>query len=98
MKASRFYHITSEDWGYETTLSPRYVVNGQHFPARICVSPTIVGCLVAAPDKTLSGIVKVYETSTALAIACSDEWDAWCTKEHWLLKPHTFTYRLSIPS
>ncbi len=93
-----YFHITPEDWGDKVKLHPRsdgdYRSGDEPNISRICVCPTIAGCISAV--WSCYGIarqkhVSVYRTLkqkhavTPIGVA-----DSHITGEVWLLKPAMF--------
>lgn len=85
------YHITTKDWPDRIRLSPR--IEGEFrderepLVARICVSETISGCMVAVyPCLDLSRSVKIYRTfGRVRGYIPQNVCDSKITKEKWLL-------------
>jgi hypothetical protein len=89
------YHITQELWPDEIALYPRkrgrYRAMAESTIKRICVCPTVEGCLAALgcclqPDRPAS----VYKTYAHAIPADESVGDATVTGEHWILKPAKF--------
>lgn len=91
-----YYHITQKNWPPKKLLKPKsYGSNrGDDEPTdcRICVAPTIEGCLLALGcclDNWRPAFV--YRTSNkAIAKKPYDVTDAKITGEMWLIKPTSF--------
>jgi len=88
------YHLTTAYFGKKTTLIPRE--KGEHRPIdepdvpRICVAPTISGCLLAlGPLLSRGDTVRVYATY-AETIPAYDVLDSHITGECWVIKPAEF--------
>jgi len=95
-KKGVFYHISPEDLGAEVEFTPRRPVRAlpeEPDTPRICVSPSIAGCLVAGvSDPSDWSEFFVYSTE-ADAIPAEGVFDSVVTEEHWILEPTVF-YRI----
>lgn len=88
-----WYHISRKDFGPEVKFLPRTPITacqGEPDTPRICVSPSLAGCLVAGVigficDKH----IYIYATH-AHAVPAYEVFDADVTEEHWILKPAIF--------
>jgi len=93
-----YYHITTKNWPDDITLKPRkYGANrADEEPkiSRICVAPTIEGCLIALGScLPLSSNIYIYRTIRKVkAITPNDVIDSKITGEMWLLRPIKFKY------
>jgi hypothetical protein len=90
-----YYHITQKKWAYKKLLKPKsYGSNrGDDEPVdrRICVSPTIEGCLLALGCCLSYAPAFVYRTSNkVIANKPYDVQDAKITGEMWLIRPASF--------
>lgn len=95
-----WYHLTVEDWGVKTTLTPqRSGINcgsdseEQNLEPRICVAPSRAHCLAALPYSDMeTNTLNVYRAKGTPTPADPDIiYDADITKEHWFLTPTEFT-------
>jgi len=91
-----YYHITQKDWRYKKKLKPKsYGSNrGDEEPndRRICVSPTIEGCLLAL-GCCLGGSRPAYVYRTSSIVIAKKPYnvdDAKITGEMWLIRPTSF--------
>jgi hypothetical protein len=91
-----YYHITQKRWSNKKILKPRsYGANrghGEPDDLRICVAPTIEGCLLA-----LGSCLEYYKTTyvyrTSNKVIAKKPYevdDAKITGEMWLIRPTTF--------
>ncbi len=93
-----YYHITTRSWPKNVLLKPRkYGANRadeEPKTARICVAPTIEGCLIALGScLPLSSDLYIYRTVRKInAIKPIDVIDSEITEEMWLLRPINFKY------
>lgn len=96
MKKQYYYHITDENWGNHIVLNPRKDGDNRDpkepLTSRICVCPTIEGCLIAIYLQDMRTI-NVYRTEKeVLAENPYQVLDAHITGEKWLTKPTKFIY------
>ena len=91
-----YYHVTQKRWPNRLQLKPRdwgyHRMDEEPDDARICVSPTIEGCLIALAG-CIEGdsIVSVYKTVCKVkAISPVNVIDSKITEEMWLVRPTTF--------
>lgn len=96
-KKQYYYHITQKiSWGNEIILFPKsYGKNrsdGEIETPRICVSPTIEGCLVALGDLlNINKPIYIYRTKYKVQSSLAKEInDASITGEKWMLRPTIF--------
>lgn len=94
------FHLTVRDFGEKVTLIPQE--KGQHRPyqepevPRICVAPTISGCLLAlGPLFCFDDRVYVYQTN-APTLEPYDVLDSHLTGERWIVQPAFFILRFSF--
>lgn len=91
-----YFHMTTMDYGDMVEFTPRKphcAVEGEPDDPRICVSPSLAGCLVAGSFRLkFVDNIFVYAT-TARAHAISDDlvFDAEVTEEHWIEEAVIFT-------
>lgn len=97
VKPHHFYHITMGNWGNRVRLIPRsyscYRASDEPDISRICVCPTIEGCInavwpcYAGPYHKVS----IYRTLRKVhSFKPKSVTDASITGERWLLKPTVF--------
>lgn len=97
-----YYHLTTKDYGPIVEFYPRRpesAFEDEPDDPRICVSPSLAGCLVAGSfawneDYT----IYVYATKTeARPITSEEVFDADVTEEHWIEEPAVFVKVGEIP-
>lgn len=92
-----YYHVTNQDFGKEVVLIPRKYGDNRsdeepQLP-RICVAPTIEGCLISLGlncidvDKQLNIYRTKYKVETMKPY---DVCDAYITGERWVVDPTSF--------
>jgi len=88
-----WYHISTTDFGPEVKFLPREPTSscqGEPDTPRICVSPSLAGCLVAGVvGFSFPNTIYVY-TTHAPAVPATGVFDAEVTEEHWILQPAIF--------
>ena len=96
-KPQYLYHITHEHWGNNKLLYPRAkgINRGDYEPyiRRICVCPTIEGCLTALGAALLYGVdIQVYRTmKQEESMLPYEVTDSYITGEKWLVRPTHFS-------
>jgi hypothetical protein len=90
-----YYHLTPDDYGPVVEFYPRRPISaGDDEPddARICVSPSLAGCMVAGAFSVTNNLVLYAYATKAEAhlVDVSDVFDADVTEEHWILDPAVF--------
>jgi len=92
-----YYHITNEPWKNTVRLYPRETGDNRDErepkTARICVAPTIEGCLVAMyVNRSMFGeYVYLYRTKNKVTARKSTGiMDSHITGEKWIVRPTTF--------
>ena len=104
-KPRYWFHVTDKkDWGNEKTLRPRTpcsVATDENceplepLTPRICVAPTISGCLSAI---WYCGNESIYVTAKKVKAVKAKAPDARVTGEHWILEPCKFVAYRDISS
>jgi hypothetical protein len=91
-----YYHVTQEEWPNKIKLRPRSFGDNRSddepTDSRICVAPTIEGCLVAL-GLCLSDCSNTYVYRTVRKVLAKKPYnvvDASISGEAWLTKPTTF--------
>ena len=95
----RWFHCTEDCHGRTWTVgrtAPRIMGPNEPTTPRLCVSPTIAGCLAA---RLWFGCdIKVYRTTSMRSgVRPRGVWDALITGEHWLIPPVTMELYSVIP-
>jgi len=90
-----YYHLTPDDYGPVVEFyprKPRSACTGEPEDARICVSPSLAGCVVAGSfSLTSNAVLHVYATrAKAEPVDIKDVFDADVTEEHWIMDPAVF--------
>lgn len=94
-----WFHITGQKWGNQITLYPRIPQTLstdeegrplEPLTPRICVAPTISGCLSAINAGNYDDPMIVYHTAEKIPASPADVPDGKITKEHWILTPCKF--------
>jgi len=98
-----YYHVTTQDFGPVVEFTPRRPQSacpGEPDDPRICVSPSLAGCLVAGTfGWNYVGTVNVYAThAKAKPVSSADVFDAEVTEEHWITEPAVFVKVYEIES
>lgn len=97
ISSSSYYHVSEKDFGNKVRFLPRIPISAasnERKIKRICVSPSIAGCMVA-----LGGLLEfplyVYKTKGDVDVygAGSSVVDWKATLEHWIVEPTVF-YRV----
>lgn len=96
VKPKFYYHITQKKWPERVKLIPRsegeHRLDNEPLIERICVSPTIEGCLVALGScLLLSRPIYIYRTIKKVSVKNPYRvLDSHVTKEKWIIKPIKF--------
>lgn len=92
-----FYHLTPDDYGPVVEFYPRRpytALLGEPDDPRICVSPSLAGCIVAGSFSLLPHMnekLYVYATKAkAQPVDSGEVFDADVTEEHWIMEPAVF--------
>ena len=102
MKKKYYYHITTKRWGKEVILYPKkkFQLKDCNRPddepdiAKICVSPTLWGCLGAIQE---SRGISVYRTKNKVfGTKAYGVLDSSVTGERWITNPTTFIKVLTL--
>lgn len=97
-----FYHVSKDPHISETVVYPRiptYRMEGedQSVP-RICVSPSILGCLNAVDQLEVNGVVYIYtcESNVFCQPSCQQVADQHLTGEMWITEAVKIEYYQQI--
>lgn len=91
----KLYHITCDEWPEETILQPRTpergVGCGEPDTPRICVCPSLVGCILACGPDFAWFAKYIYQAVEPFSVAqpC-DVFDSEITQELWITTPTKF--------
>jgi hypothetical protein len=99
----RWFHCTQDDRGQQwvaARIVPPLAGAGEPRTPRLCVAPTVAGCLAARLWYRNMGPVVVYQTDPRSAIrpGFNRVWDAPLTGERWLVPPVTLHRVCEIPA
>lgn len=87
----KFYFVTDIDFGESYSILPKIPLNRKFEEnddvPRICVAPTVYGCLAAIENIEIGGCYRVYECESSDYCRPSEDdvEDVEFTDEHWIL-------------